>query len=92
MRKRNRKPLREKMADAMELPKETALSLPKIIVLAGKEATVENHKGVIELSQEKIRLYTAGGILCIEGKGLDVGEITDEDITVLGEINKIEFE
>lgn len=76
----------------MELPKEIMLSVPKITVLAGKEATVENYKGVIELTGEKIRLYTGTGILCLSGENLDIASITDEDITVLGTIGKIEFE
>jgi len=92
MRKRNRTPIREKVADAMELPKEIALSMPKITVLAGKEASVENYKGVIELSREKIRLYTAAGILNLTGENLDISAITDEDVTILGIISKIEFE
>ncbi len=92
MRKRNRTPIREKVADAMELPKEIALSMPKITVLAGKEASVENYKGVIELSREKIRLYTAAGILNLTGENLDISAITDEDVTIQGIISKIEFE
>lgn len=92
MRKRNRTPMREKVAEAMELPKEIALSMPKITVLAGKEASVENYKGIIELSREKIRLYTAAGILSLTGENLDISAITDEDVTILGAIGKIEFE
>jgi len=76
----------------MEHPKEIALSMPKITVLAGKEASVENYKGVIELSREKIRLYTAAGILNLTGENLDISAITDEDVTILGIISKIEFE
>lgn len=92
MRKRNRKPLREKVVDAIELPKEIVLSVPKITILAGKEALVENYKGIIELSPEIIRLYTGAGVLCFTGVGLDIASITDEDISILGSITKIEFE
>ncbi len=92
MRKQKRTPMREKVAEAMELPKEIALSMPKITVLAEKEATVENYKGIIELGREKIRLYTAVGVLCLNGEGLDIASITDEDISILGSISKIEFE
>ncbi|MBE7025840.1 MAG: sporulation protein YqfC [Ruminococcaceae bacterium] len=92
MRKRNRKTLPEKVVDAIELPKEIVLSVPKITVLAGKEAFVENYKGIIELSREKIRLYTGAGVLCLTGTGLDISAITDEDISILGSIDKIEFE
>lgn len=92
MRKRCRTSLREKIADAAELPKEIALSLPKVTLLAHKEATVENYKGIISLDADKIRLYTSVGILCLEGENLDIAAITDEDISIFGMIRKIEFE
>ncbi len=92
MRKRNKVPLREKVADAMELPKEIALSMPRITVLAKKEATVENYKGIIELDREKIRLYTSAGMVFLGGENLDISAITDEDITITGTILKIELE
>lgn len=92
MRKRNKAPLREKVADAMELPKEIAISMPRITVLAQKEATVENYKGIIELDREKIRLYTSAGMVFLGGENLDISAITDEDITICGTIRKIELE
>ncbi len=92
MRKRNRTSLREKIADAAELPKEIALSLPKVTLLAQKEVTVENYKGIISLDADQIRLYTSAGILCLAGENLDIAAITDEDISVFGVIRKIEFE
>ncbi len=92
MRKRYRTSFREKIADAAELPKEIALSLPKVTLLAQKEVTVENYKGIISLDTDKIRLYTSGGILCLTGENLDIAAITDEDISVFGSIRKIEFE
>ena len=92
MLKRNKAPLREKVADAMELPKEIAISMPRITVLAQKEATVENYKGIIELDREKIRLYTSAGMVFLGGENLDISAITDEDITICGTIRKIELE
>ncbi len=89
MRKRNK--VRETLAEAVELPKEVALSMPKITVLAEKEATVENYKGVISISQEEIQLYTASGILRLSGKNLNIAAITDEDISIEGSILQIEF-
>ena len=92
MRKRNRTPMREKIAEAAELPKEIAISMPKITVLAGKEAMVENYKGIVELGREKIRLYTGAGMVSLFGENLDISAITDEDITIIGNVKKIELE
>lgn len=92
MRKQKRTTIREKVAETMELPKEIAISMPKITLYAAKEATVENYKGVIELSPENVRLYTAAGVVSLSGEALDISAITDEDITILGCIRKIELE
>ncbi len=92
MRKQKRTSLREKLTDAAELPKEVALSLPKITVLSGKEAAVENYKGIISLDAACIRLYTAAGILSLSGENLDISSMTGEDIYIEGSIRKIEFE
>lgn len=92
MRKQKRTSLREKMAEAAELPKEIAFSFPKITVLAGKEASVENYKGIISLEPDCVRLYTSAGILCLSGTDLDIAAITDEDIFIKGAVSKVEFE
>ena len=92
MRKQKRTPLREKLAETMELPKEIAVSMPKITLYAAKEVTVENYKGVIELTPEFVRLYTSAGVVSLSGASLDIASITDEDVTVTGNIRKIELE
>lgn len=92
MRKQKHTPLREKVAESMELPKEIAISMPKITLYAAKEATVENYKGIIELTPHLVRLYTSAGVVCLFGEALDISAITDEDITILGNIRKIELE
>lgn len=92
MRKQKGPTLREKLAEAAELPKEVALSLPKITVLSGKEASVENYKGIISLDAACIRLYTTAGILSLQGENLDISAMTGEDIYIKGAIRKIEFE
>lgn len=92
MRKQKRTPFREKVADSIELPKEIAISMPKITLYAAKEATVENYKGIIELCEDNVRLYTAAGIVRLTGEDLDISAITDEDITIRGSIRKIELE
>ena len=92
MRKQKRTSIREKVAESMELPKEIAVAMPKITLYAAKEVTVENYKGIIELTPDLVRLYTSQGVVCLFGEALDISAITDEDITVLGNIRKIELE
>ncbi len=75
----------------MEIPKEIVVDLPLISMTGNEELTIENYKGVIEYSEERIRINTAKGVIKIEGKNLLLNEITDDDIGVTGTILKLEF-
>ncbi len=75
----------------MEIPKEIVVDLPLISMTGNEELTIENYKGVIEYSEERVRINTAKGVIKIEGKNLLLNEITDDDIGVTGTILKLEF-
>lgn len=93
--KRNKKqksaPIGEKIADALELPREVAAGTLRVTVWADREAEIINHKGIIEYDTEIIKLNSAEGVVTIYGQNLDIKSITDEDISVTGKIFKIEM-
>lgn len=72
-----------------DMPKEVMLNYPKITVVGEERVVVENHKGLIELSQTVIRLNTSMYLLKITGENLDIKSITGEDIEVIGKITGI---
>lgn len=78
-------------ATAFELPKEIILNLPLITLTGNEQLYIENYKGVIEYTNEKVRLKTNCGVLKIEGKNLVLKEITTENIEVTGVIRKFEY-
>lgn len=87
MRKqKERRSLGETLADAAELPKDIVLGVPKITLLFGSGATVENHKGIIDYTESAVRLYSSAGIITLRGEALTITAITDEDITVSGHV------
>ena len=90
-KQRDTAPVGEKIADALELPREVAAGTLRITVWADREAEVVNHKGIIEYGDSIIRLNSAGGVLSLYGEGMDIKSITDEDISVTGKIRKIEM-
>jgi sporulation protein YqfC len=80
-----------KLTKTLELPKEVVMNLPFITITGNEDMIIENYKGVVEYSQERVRINTNAGIIRIEGKGLVLKEITSENIGVYGTIKKIEF-
>ena len=94
--KREKKPavkktMGEKVADALELPKDILLNMPKFSVFGNKELVLENYKGVLEYTDTKVRLNTTQYILEVTGCELCIKNIATEMITVYGKISNIEF-
>lgn len=85
------KNIKNVFAKVLEVPKEVVIDLPLISMMGNEEITIENYKGVIEYSEEKIRINTAKGVVKVEGRSMVLKEITDDDIQILGNIVKIEF-
>ncbi|MEA4816360.1 MAG: sporulation protein YqfC [Lachnospiraceae bacterium] len=79
------------IAETLKLPKEVVLSLPLISITGREEFFIENLKGIIEYTEEKIRLKTNSGILKIEGSGMVLKSVSDESLEIKGKISKIEF-
>jgi len=90
--KKDKLTLKEKVSEALELPKELILDIPKITLVGNKQLLVENYKGIIEYEDNKIRLKTHEGVIKLEGTNMIIKEITSEDIMVNGKISLIEFQ
>jgi sporulation protein YqfC len=93
---KNKKPetktsLREKITEALELPKEIVLNVPKLTIVGTGDMIIENYKGIMEYEINRIRVNTGAGIIRITGDRLIIREITSEDIFISGEINSLEF-
>lgn len=74
------------------LPADTDCSLPVITVTCGRYVKVEHHSGVLQLSGEVIRLYSALGPIRIEGKGLIASELNSEEMMIDGAVSSVCFE
>ncbi len=82
---------RERLAKTLDLPKEVALDLSRIIITAENEIYVENYKNVIEYTDTLTRLKTSGRALEIRGRGLSIRAINDDDIHITGQIDSVTF-
>ncbi|NLV77271.1 MAG: sporulation protein YqfC [Tissierellia bacterium] len=79
------------ISETFELPKDIVLDLPKIIMIGDLELHISNHKGIIEYTQETLRINSNIGILKVEGTNLELKTILSEEIIVTGNIEKIEI-
>ena len=56
-----------------------------------KELFIENYKGIIEYSDETVRISTGIGVLKIEGRGLFLKSILPESITLMGTFTAVQY-
>lgn len=85
------KSIQSKLVEMLELPKEVNLDVPFFSMLGNEEVTVENYKTMLEYSENIIKLNTVKGVIKIEGRNLQIKEITGEDIKINGIVTKIEL-
>lgn len=88
------KKLRElpyELADKLELPEDVLLGSGKLTVTGGRSAVIENHRGVLEYTAERIVVAVLRGKVCLDGTGLRLKAMNKNELLVGGRIRNIEW-
>jgi sporulation protein YqfC len=80
-----------RVSEFLEIPKDIALDLPRVTLQGNTRLVLENHKGITEYAQGRIRVQTPGGELMIAGSGLIIRAISRDQIVVDGRFRALEF-
>ena len=83
--------IKEKMTNAMSLPKEIALDLPVLTTTGRGEVSIENYKNLLEFSETQIRIRTREGTITIQGERLILQQITTENLLIIGRVANISY-
>lgn len=83
--------LKYNISEALELPKDITLDMPKIIMVGNVQLSITNHKGIIEYTQETLRVNSNIGVIKITGSNMKLKTILSEEIIVKGNIERIEI-
>lgn len=86
------KKIRNAIAEKMSLPKDVILDLPRISICGDKEIFIENHKGIMEYTNETIRIKTNDGITHVYGSGLRIVLLETDRLVINGEFSRVEYE
>jgi len=86
-----RKPM-NRLNDILEIPKEVSSNEPKITILGFHELLIENYKNILEYEEFYIRINTFIGVININGFGMCLEQMTEDDILVRGKIDSIDYE
>jgi sporulation protein YqfC len=76
----------------LEMPKEVYSNVPKMILTGFEEIIIENYKGILEYEEFFVRINTYIGIININGYGLNLENLNNDDIKVTGKIESVDIE
>lgn len=93
--KKNKKvspaPIREKLADALDMSKEIILDTSKITLIGNRELSVENYKAIVEYSPYNVKLCCNSNTLEICGQNLSINTMTKDFLYITGCILSVSF-
>ncbi|WP_297437345.1 YabP/YqfC family sporulation protein [uncultured Clostridium sp.] len=78
--------------DNFNRAKELLVENPKVEVRGNKEVLVENHKGIIILTDTLVRIKTKIGILNIHGSKFNLLFMEGATIVIAGEFVSLDYE
>ena len=84
--------LRRAMVNALEIPAEVGLDIPKITMTGNYCLTVENQNGIIDYDLNRIRIKIGGGWVEITGSGLMLQTMSREELVIEGDIKALNLE
>ncbi len=82
--------LRKWTADVLDLPQDVVYDLPRLTMIGDRQLYIENHRGVIHFSSEKLKLALSKGELEVTGTSLVIRTIWTEEVFIEGTIKSIE--
>lgn len=81
----------EKMVKTVEMPKDVVMGIPVLSVIGNKEICIENYGGIIEYTDEIVRIRTKNDQIIIRGKHLYVEYYTNDEMKISGKLSSVEF-
>lgn len=84
--------VKSNIVESLELPIDIMYGAVIITAMGRGQVLVENYKGIIEYTQEKIRLQTKTCQVTIQGKHLIVEYYTNEEMKITGYIQGILYD
>jgi len=89
--KTNKHNIAHRVMHTLEIPLEVLEDVSAITMWGNSYARVENHKGIVTLQPELIRLRTGDGIVSFSGKSLMLELLEGNMVRIKGVINTIDY-
>lgn len=83
--------LKQSATDMLKLPPDALLDVPRVTCVGGKTVVVENSSRLLKVEEQIVLLELPGQVLAIYGRDFEVTLVTQREVHVAGQINKLEF-
>lgn len=86
-----KKRLHKLTASWLDMPEDVVFELPRLTLIGDRQLYIENHRGVINFSEDVLRLALSKGELEINGEQLIIRTIWTDEVFVEGVIKGIQL-
>lgn len=90
--KKSKKNVLSKAESVLDLATGTLGALPNITLYGTAALEIDNFKSLMDFSPDTVRVNTTDGIVRIDGINLRLAFMSDESISVRGDIRNLSFE
>ncbi len=80
-----------RLMESLQLPKDVCMGAIRITLTGNTDAWIENYRGILEYTDQKILLQGKKCRICLEGEKLSIDYYTNEDMKISGEISVVRY-
>ena len=81
--------IKAKISNALDLPTDAILNLPRYVLVSNTSLLIENHNGILEYRAQIIRIAVNDGVINIVGNDLEIEELSNQSILICGHITSL---
>lgn len=81
----------EGLAGALHIPADIAHNVPKATLIGPSQLQIENHRGIIEYTPQRVRIQTRIGPIVVQGSHLRIGSIFHQEMLLEGRIASVQL-
>lgn len=89
--KKNLKSKTIQLIETLQLPQDILCGEVRITITGNREILIENYKGLLECTNNKILIQAKNHKLLLEGKALNIDYYTNEDMKISGRILSVKY-
>lgn len=82
---------KERVSEFLELPKEVIAKITKITIIEDNNVLIEGYQKIVDYYDDYIKIKANNMDIIIDGKELDIQEITDYELVIQGTIYSINY-